>query len=132
MAGVEPRQTSVGKQDAVAQACLLAEDDGHVTDTDDLVDLGMGHIPFAQSRVGTRIARNVEVGILERVTGASVPRNRRRARSVPGWKRETLFISSGKVTFPVAATNARARALTARYIDRTRRGPDVTSDQGVM
>lgn len=64
MAGVEPRQTSVGKQDAVAQACLLAEDDGHVTDTDDLVDLGMGHIPFAQSRVGTRIARNVEVGIL--------------------------------------------------------------------
>ncbi|SVD41216.1 uncharacterized protein METZ01_LOCUS394070, partial [marine metagenome] len=26
MAGVEPRQTSVGKQDAVAQACLLAED----------------------------------------------------------------------------------------------------------
>ena len=56
VAGVKPRQASVGKQHTVAQACLLAEDDGHVAPTDHLVDLGVGHDPFAQSRVRTLVA----------------------------------------------------------------------------
>jgi hypothetical protein len=46
------------------QVGALHEGDGHVAHADHLVDLGVGHVPFAQSRVRTLIAGSVEMGVL--------------------------------------------------------------------